>query len=111
MTSTSDAPASEPGDRPSADGACLAPPPALPLRRVGACLAAGVLVAVAASAVDAVVAPGPGEPLALRWLRTAAHQQGRLLLGTALLLLSVLPSPPAGQGPDAARKPGPEGLQ
>lgn len=107
MIPTHDAPAPEPGDRPSTDEASAPPRPALPLRRVGACLAAGALVAVLASAVDTVVTPGLGEPLALRWLRTAAHQRGRLLLGTALVLLSVLPGRPASQGRNATRKAAP----
>lgn len=94
----------------SAEPPPSAPPNALPLRRMATCLAAGFVVALIVGAVDAVVAPRPGEPLVERWARTAAHQRGRLAIGTALLLLGALPGRRSGRHPDITRKPAPERL-
>jgi hypothetical protein len=87
-----------------------APAPSLPLGRIGTCLAIGLMGALTAAGIDSVIAPTAGEPVVLRWVRTAAGQRGRLLLGTALILLAAFPGPPGPEESDSAMNTGSEGL-
>lgn len=53
--------------------------------------AAAALAALSIGTLDASIAPGPDEPVWLRWTRVAAEHPVRIALATVFLLLAVLP--------------------
>lgn len=53
--------------------------------------AVAAIVSLSIGTLDVSIAPGPDEPVWLRWARVAAEHPVRIALATVLLLLAVLP--------------------